>query len=84
MNTKFFRGDFMAKSNNRNKNVLYKEEKCDSESPSKDVEFYKSRIDELEDEIKMLKKLVKKREKYEELLKEKEKIVNSRLKGRKR
>ena len=74
----------MGKSNNRDKNIKYEGEKYDSGSPSKDVEFYKSRIDELEDEIKTLKKLVKKREKYEELLKEKEKIVNSRLKERKR
>ncbi|HHY78709.1 MAG TPA: hypothetical protein GX498_09460 [Clostridiales bacterium] len=55
-----------------------------SSSPSEDVEFYKRRIDELEDEIKLLKKLVKKREKYEELLEEKERIIRKRLKGRKR
>lgn len=61
------------------------EENCDEFiSPSKHVEHYKQRIDELEEEIKLLKKLVKKREKYEELLKEKEEIVNRRLKGRKR
>ncbi|NLM43769.1 MAG: hypothetical protein GX201_07150 [Clostridiales bacterium] len=55
-----------------------------SSSPSEDVEFYKRRIDELEDEIKLLKKLVKKREKYEELLQEKDRIIKKRLKGRKR
>lgn len=74
----------MGKNSDREKNMRPEEENYVSESPSKDVDFYKKRIDELEDEIKMLKKLVKKREKYEELLKEKEKLVNNRLKGRKR
>ena len=74
----------MGKGNYHDKKTLPEEEKYYSEPSSKDVDFYKRRIDELEDEIKMLKKLVKKREKYEELLKEKEKIVNSRLKERKR
>lgn len=74
----------MGKSSDREKNMRLEEENYISESASKDVEFYKTRIDELEDEIKMLKKLIKKREKYEELIKEKEKLVNSRLKGRKR
>lgn len=75
----------MGKKDDRdNKKITY-DEKCDEFiSPSKHVEYYKQRIDELEDEIKLLKKLVKKREKYEELLKEKDKIVNHRLKGRKR
>lgn len=74
----------MGKSDNRKDARMLDEEKIYSSSPSEDVEFYKRRIDELEDEIKMLKKLVKKREKYEELLKEKERIVNRRLKDRKR
>ena len=65
------------------KNITH-EENCDEFiSPSNHVEFYKQRIDELEEEIKSLKKLVK-REKYEELLKKRRKIVNHRLKGRKR
>jgi len=55
-----------------------------SSSPSDDVEFYKRRIDELEDEIKLLKKLVKKREKYEDLLEERERIIRKSLKSRKR
>ncbi|MCQ1529030.1 hypothetical protein [Lutispora saccharofermentans] len=74
----------MGKGSNYYKKTLSEEEKCYSEPSSKNVDFYKKRIDELEDEIKMLKKLIKKREKYEELLKEKEKLVNRRPKGRKR
>lgn len=74
----------MGKSSNRKDSRMPDDEIYCSQSPSEDVDFYKRRIDELEDEIKMLKKLVKKREKYEELLREKEQIVNKRLKGRKR
>lgn len=74
----------MGKGHNRRDIRMLDEEMIYSSSPAEDVEFYKKRIDELEDEIKILKKLVKKREKYEELLKEKEKIVNRRLKSRKR
>lgn len=67
-----------------NKDITYDKDCDEFISPSKHVEYYKERIDELEDEIKLLKKLVKKREKYEELLKEKESIVNHRFKKRKR
>ncbi|MGI5998964.1 MAG: hypothetical protein ACOX89_09930 [Lutispora sp.] len=74
----------MGKSSNRKDSRMPDDERYYSQSPSEDVDFYKRRIDELEDEIKMLKKLVKKREKYEELLREKEQLVNKRLKGRKR
>jgi len=74
----------MGKSSNHKDKRIPDEELYYSLSPSEDVEFYKKRIDELEDEIKMLKKLIKKREKYEELLREKEELVNKRLKGRKR
>lgn len=75
----------MGKKNGRDNRNITHDENCDEFiSPSKHVEYYKQRIDELEDEIKLLKKLVKKREKYEELLKEKDKIVNRRFKGRKR
>jgi len=74
----------MGKSSDRKDSRIPDEEIYYSLSPSDDVEFYKKRIDELEDEIKMLKKLVKKREKYEELLREREELVNKRLKGRKR
>lgn len=74
----------MGKSSDRKDSRIPDEEIYYLLSPSDDVEFYKKRIDELEDEIKMLKKLVKKREKYEELLREREELVNKRLKGRKR
>lgn len=75
----------MGKKDVRDNRNITHEEDCDEFiSPSKHVEYYKQRIDELEEEIKLLKKLVKKREKYEDLLKEKDKIVNHRLKGRKR
>lgn len=74
----------MGKSSDRKDSKIQDEEIYYSLSPSDDVEFYKKRIDELEDEIKMLKKLVKKREKYEELLRQREELVNKRLKGRKR
>ena len=44
----------MGKGSNYYKKTLSEEEKCYSEPSSKNVDFYKKRIDELEDEIKML------------------------------